>query len=578
MAAASGLAAGSAGVAAGGLPVFAPDLAKRTIVGPAWPAPAAGKVLARLATATTHERQAVRWNYALAMLAVGRAAEALGALETMAADEPDLALVGTFQLARGRALVELGRDGDAAVALGQPELARNPEACAWRLQALGGAGAAGSALQQLPCAKPALVARPAAERTPFLLAAGKAALAAGRADAALHYLQFAPQADPAVVLVQAEALRASGEAERALRPFAQVHGRGDPQQRAAAELGLIEAGLDARRLAPAAALKRLSELEFRWRGDAVERSALLRSFDLARASGQAPAALRAAAALVRYHVAAGGLSPVLGQAQALLARMLDPRSGISLTEAAGVYWDYRDLAPGGVEGDALVWNLAERLQEAQLYARAAELLEHQLTERAHDVAQGPLSVRVARLRILSGQPDKALEALQSSSRIIYPAAMLADRQRVEAVALQQLGRGGEALAVLQAVPGSGALQAELLWKQRSWGALADLNGRNLPLRGALTEVRQAMVLRQAITLGMLGREGGLATLRGRYLAAFTGLPTKRAFELLTRPAASIDAAALSEALAAMPTVSPAGDFGDLLDAAPPPPPPATGRN
>lgn len=568
---------GAAGVAlagaapAQGLPAFAPLLAERTIAAPGdWPRPGMEATLAALAQAAPGRRQAARWDYAAAMLASGRSAEALGALDTMMRAEPDLGLAGAFQLARGRALVELARGAEAASTLDHPALAGNAEACAWRLRALAGAGAAGPALAQLACAKPALAARSNGERAAFLVAAARAALAIGRADAALHYLGFAPLGDREVMLALAEARLAAGKADSALPLFQRVAADGDERQRAAAELGLIEAELRLRRLTEPAALKRLELLRLRWRGDGIERQAALRSYQLARANGRLPGALAAAATLLRHHVAGGGLGSLLAEVQAMLGALLQPGSGLPLAQAAGLYWEYRDLAPGGAEGDALAWRLADRLQEAQLHSRAAELLEHQLVRRDRDVAQGPLSVRVARSWILAGRPDRALHALKLSGRTIYPPAMLHDRQRAEAVALQQLGRGAEAVAVLQSVPGSADLQAELLWKQRRWSALAELGNRTLPPPGALSEVRQAVVLRQAITLGMLNREQPIAALRARYRKGFRGLPTERAFDLLTRPAGSIDPSALSEALAAVPTVSPAGEFADLLDAAPEP--------
>ena len=77
-----------------------------------------------------------------------------------------------------------------------------------------------------------------------------------------------------------------------------------------------------------------------------------------------------------------------------------------------------------------------------------------------------------------------------------------------------------------------------------------------------------MILRQAVTLGMLGREAQLAQLRARYADAFAALPSAGAFEMLTRPAKEIDADSLVTAMAAIPAVSPAGAYADLLEAAP----------
>ena len=78
---------------------------------------------------------------------------------------------------------------------------------------------------------------------------------------------------------------------------------------------------------------------------------------------------------------------------------------------------------------------------------------------------------------------------------------------------------------------------------------------------------QAAVLRQAIALAMLGREDGLGRLRARYGPAFARLPSARAFDTLTRPVGTIDPAAVTDAMSALPSASPAGAMGELLDVA-----------
>jgi Flp pilus assembly protein TadD len=230
--------------------------------------------------------------------------------------------------------------------------------------------------------------------------------------------------------------------------------------------------------------------------------------------------------------------------------------------------DHRDLTPLGAEGDLMVARLGDRLQEAGLYARAADLFEHQLFARARDLAQGPLSAKVARLHILAGQPERALEAIRRTTEVRYPANMLWEREQVAAVALSQLGRTEEALAVLDTVPGSAALKGEILWKKRDWNALAATIAPSLPPADGMSEVGQAKVLRYAVALAMMRRESELQALGARYGGAFAGLPSGPAFEALTGIATGVDGDALSRALASIPSASPAGDLADLLEISP----------
>jgi hypothetical protein len=257
---------------------------------------------------------------------------------------------------------------------------------------------------------------------------------------------------------------------------------------------------------------------------------------------------------------------MLAELQQSLAAVLAPGSTMPLAQAAGLYWDYRELAPTGGDGDVMANRLADRLQAAGLYARAAELLSYQLTQRAQDVAQGPLSVRVATLQILANRPDLALKALQTTEQPSYSDQMRWDRKRMEAVALHRLGKDDAAAAALEGVPDGAAVRAEIHWRTQDWGAFVTESERSLPPAKALGAPQQAAVLRYAVALAMLNQEDKLRALRGRYAAAFKGLPSCVAFEILTGSIDKVDPAKLDAAIAAIPEASPAGAIGDLLDA------------
>ncbi|MFD2577957.1 hypothetical protein ACFSTD_03600 [Novosphingobium colocasiae] len=122
------------------LPGFAADLAQRpAIVGGAGWAPLADALAwDRLITADTSQRQAARWDYARSLIGAERGPEAIGVLEAMRQDDPDLGMVDAWRLAHGAALTLLGRSDAALAELDMPGLATNPEACLWRMRALAG--------------------------------------------------------------------------------------------------------------------------------------------------------------------------------------------------------------------------------------------------------------------------------------------------------------------------------------------------------------------------------------------------------------------------------------------------------
>lgn len=553
------------------LPGFAAELAQRPPLAgaSAWAAIPEREAWERLATVSLQERQAARWDYARSLIAAERGPEALGVLDVMVQDDSDLGMVDAYRLARGAALAQLRRPEEALAALDMPGLRANPEACLWRMRALAGAQLAEQALQQLACAAPALdKPRPA----PFVLAAALAGVEGGAPDKALHWLSWLPDRDPAANLLRGRAELALGHGDNARLRFARVAQSGTAQQRMDARLSALEGEVARNAIRPEAARRQLDQIRYTWRGDAIEERALRLDYRLADTGGDLPGALSAGAALARYHDPARQGADFLPSLRAKLSAALDPARKLPLDRAAGLYWDYRDLAPAGAEGDLMASRLAERLQQAGLYERAADLLSYQLMQRAGDLARGPLSARVASLYILAGRPERALRTLRETDDPGLPDAMLAARKRVEAAALTQVGRVDEALAVLQDMPDAGALQAEILWQRREWSRYADVSAAGLPRARVLDPVGQAQVLRHAISQAMLGREDALAGLHARYGAGFRGLASAPVFEMLTGSPGAVDPGKLAQAMAAIPSASPVGDFADLLEGAAPPAP------
>lgn len=549
------------------LPPYAAALAQSPMITGAagWHGEAGPKIWEQLATATPVTRQATRWSYVLGLIAEHRGADALGVLDVMRSGDQDLALVAHWQLARGAALALVQRDAEAVAVLAGPDLAGNPEACAWRLRALSHAGAAAQALREVNCAVPAINGRAPAERKPFVLAAATAALDAGRPAPVLGWLKLFNDQDPVANVLRGRAMIAAGDLAGGKLRLERAQHSGGAEVIANARLAVIEMGVGTHSLAGPAAIHQIGALRYRWRGGPVERRALQLEYKLATDAQDMRAQLRAGATLFRYFKLGSDAAPMLATLQGSLRTALDPASKLSLPDAAGVYWDYRELAPAGAEGDLLALNLANRLQSAGLYARAAELLQYQLNQRAQDVAQGPLSVKVAALHILAGRPDRALKALQETEQPSFTAEMRFDRKRMEAVALHQLGRDAAAMAALDDVPGAASVRAEINWRAKNWGAFVTENEATLPAPKGLGEPAQAAVLRQAVGLAMTGNEPKLAALRARYGAAFKSLPSGQAFDVLTSKPGSVDPASVAAAMGAIPEASPAGAIGDLLD-------------
>ena len=544
----------AAPIAAAKPPPFAAQLAEmpRAAPGarPAIDVPLAWSLIAR---STAETRQPSRWKLATAFLDARRGAEALGVLETMQRDDPALEMVPAWRLAIGKANVLAGRGTAALGWFNAPELMADPEACAWRIRA--GAAIDGSAgRDMLKCAVPAILARRGSDRVAFLLDAATGLNQAGHHDRALKFLAANPDQNAAANLQRGLALLATGQHEAGTLRLERVMLSGTPVERATADLAMIRDGVARGTLKPGPAAKRLDALTFRWRGDAVERAALDLKWQIAQRAHDPVMALVASAALFRHFDLGADTGPTLTRIQTgLLALVNDPKRPIA--QAAGLFWEYRDLSPPGAPGDLLVSNLADRLSAAGLHVRAAELLQHQMQNRAIDIAKGPLSVRIARLLLLADKPDQVLSIMRRSDGPDYPAPIAQDRRRMQVIATWRMGRREDALAMLDQVEGAADLRAEMLWQARDWKRFAEAN------RAVLAPARKGAVLRQAVALVMLGDEPGLAALRTRYLPALRGTKAGEALSALASPSGAVNPAALDAAMAG---VSEAPADGDLL--------------
>ena len=548
------------------IPSFAAALNEQeTISSPdGWEELDASEAWRSLATATSTNRQARRWIYARSRLAAGQPQEALGALDVMLADDPDLRLVGSFRLARGAALSLLKRHREALDSLMHEELGDNPEAAAWRTTVLAELGNYAEALEQHRLAGPALAARGSTSRLPFTLAAARAAVASDQPRRAISLLKGVARSEASANLIRGKALHALGEPQRGRLRLAQAMLSGTAAEQMDARISELAAAHAREERFSEAMQESLSEIALTWRGDDIERRAL-RLIYAVNPDNDARA-LAAGATLLRYFDLGLEMAPLASSVQQRLSHMVEPAETADLEDVAGLLWEYRDLLPAGPEGDRSVQRLAQRLKSESLYARAAELLNYQLLRRADGIAKGPLSAEVASLYILAREPEKAMLALSQTSKIQYPEDMHWDRKRMEAIALHQLTRTSEALAVLQDIPASEPLRAELLWKSRDWSAFEQVNGNMLPSRPQLDAVSQTIVLRQAIALAMLQQTKELASLQQRFGSAFAKTPVGAVFDMLTARPQKLTPGELSRAMTALPSLSPAGADARLIDA------------
>lgn len=494
-------------------------------------------LLYRLSRASNAERQARRWDLARYYAGNGYAAEAAGVLGVMIADEPALELSPMFRAARGIVRAQLGDSRGAVADLGQPELAAVPEACLWRGLAHEKLGQANEALEALRCGEAALDDWSASAQAPFLRAGVRADMARPQGGAIARQLVERLESDDeeANFWRGMLALRA-GEPSRAALHLAAARDGNSPPIALRATVALVEADLANKAITPAQAVKQLEPLRFRWRGGAAERALLARLGALYEQTGNLRGALDAYGVLARYYPSDPNAQAFNLRRTELFRRALaDGGSGLPPAQAFGLYWDFRDLAPKGAEGDALIRLLADRLVALDLLDQAASLLEYQVRYRLEGTAQAVVAMRLAQVLVLNAQPDKALGALYATRQEELAPDVRAARARIMAEALVALGRYDEAAALLEADASDFAerLRRELYWQSKDWPRLIASLKPRLPEPNVLSNQARGDVLRYAIAVAMQDNEGELRWLRSRYRTSFAQGPLAAAFDVIT---------------------------------------------
>jgi hypothetical protein len=520
-----------------------------------------------IAEAPPQRRGSERLKLAQFLFSQGYAVEAMTQLRTLETEAPRLAQSAAVRTLRGAAAVMADDIEDADRSLAQPALALSNEAALWRgiVRLRQGANEEASELTMrgIEFAED----YPAPIGPKVLLAMAQAQVAAGRNDDAAHVLEFLKRHQLGdgdrrqLTLLRGRILELQGDVPGALAAWQPLEREGPSPARAEAILARVELLNAAKQIDRGQAIETLERLRLTWRGDRTELRTLLA---LARIHAE-NANHRAGLRLLRE---ASALFPTAREAREIANEMdllfgklfLDGEADkLPPVQAIALFDEFRDLVPTNARGDAMVRKFADRLVQVDLMDRAAALLEHQIRHRATAPERAALGARLATIRLLDASPAAALQSLAESDAADAPDALRAERRRLEAQALAELGRGDDALARLDGDASTDAdrLRVEILRRARDWrgvaAALGRLAGEPPPAGGKLPEERALAVLHRATALALAGDDPALEDLRRRFAA---GMETS-AYAALFRVVASGptarggDAAVIAQQVAAM---------------------------
>lgn len=515
-------------------------------------------LLKKLASAQPDQRQRARWDYARYLISVSMPSEANGVLTAMAEDEPELATIPAFQAVRALAYSDAGRFEEAVEALNVAGTEQDSHFCLFRSYAYAKQADWTAALVNWPCAIPAANRLSPQQRIDYALPIVRSAWALKHDDLARNILSKLSNRYPEVSFWKGMYAFRDGQIDLGTKFLSNVRDRSHGIFSTRAELELVRALHAAGKLKTNDAIARLEALKYSWRGTVVERDLLLTLARLEDSGGNLHAALGYTAPLVRYPQLMGATSSNIRLAQGYMSAALAPTSRLSLNEQAAIYWDYRDLAPQGLDGDAIIRNLAAKMAAQGLTTRAADLLERQIRDRLNDAAP-VVAVQVARWRLLSGQPEKAIAILDDTNDGLIPSDIKRERQIAYLYALLAMKKGEEAMALLdgEAAALPTPVKAELYWQGKEWRHFIANNRALFAGRPIDNLETRGMIVRQAIAASTIHDETELQRLAAAYGPQFASKdsPLGSAFRMLTG-AAPVDPDNLKLAMADIDKASP----------------------
>lgn len=482
------------------------------------------------------------------LVGTGFGAEAIGATGLIEEANPEIVSTPEFRLMRGIARAMQERPTEALADLTMPALEFNPDAALWRGYALAAEGKPIEAHRSFSGVLGAIEHFPPRYQERLLAAAGESALAADdmraagdvAADLAARATTAAGKARALVLEGRVAVRRSDGVAARAA--FEKALASGERVARVDAELGLIELGLADGSVDREEAIARLDRLRYAWRGDARELAVLRRLADLQLAEGHWREGFETLRLAIKLFPKDPG-TPALKETLSTAFRRLflgGAADAMPPVQAVALYFDYRDLTPLGNDGDEMIRRLADRLVQVDLLDQAKALLNHQVNYRLQGIPKARVAARLALLHLMDHEPAEALALLNGSEQPVLAEATARLRRLLRARALADLGRPGEAGALLagDASADAATLAAEITWQARDWPAAAAALGRLLadhtpPDHGAPEAPVQSLVLRQAVALTLSGDIAGQKRLAAAWGAAMAETKSADAFTMMT---------------------------------------------
>ncbi len=512
-----------------------------------------------------------RLDLARFLLAWDLGPEAAGVLRHLRGDVVTMARAPEVIGLEGAANVMMGRGKVALDLLSMPEVVDDPASQLWAGLAAQMDGNSEEAKLRFERGMPALGSFWPEQRAQFLLANAQAALDLG--DGGLAGALGSRARDDAqndttkrrVQLLLAQALAKVGRTSEALSSLTLLESVPDREIATRAIFEKATIGFDSGKAGIADTIRTLDALRYAWRGGEFELELLRVLGELYIKGGDIRSGLMTMAS-------ATSLRPDLRAARKIRDSLYKQFSylfleggadGMDPIQALALFYDFKDLAPIGPDGDRMVRGLAERLVALDLLPQATALLQHQVDKRLDGYPKAQVATDLAAIYLMDRRAELALKAIWNSRVTMLPEALNAQRRMIEAAALAEIGRTEHAIELIEfdTAPDASRLRAELYMRAGDWPKAIEAANATLPAAKAAFEPEEAgEVLRAAIAMSMGNDRAGLQGLVTRYAPAMNQSAYAEAFKVVTNPGVP-DPEVLRSAVA---TISGGSPFNGLM--------------
>lgn len=324
-------------------------------------------------------------------------------------------------------------------------------------------------------------------RIPLALASADAALASGNTARAAEVLDALPyfgledELAGEIALRRAETAWRNGNHEDADHEWTDLIDGDIDGLAARAVFDRTVAYYDEGLMTAAEAAAALDDIRFDWRGDRFEYRLLRELAEYQFAAGDYRGGFRTLKRTRALFSDDSDRIDVDARLRSAFAELFgpEPPASVSPVTAIALFSEFEDLAPSGVELDAMLRRLAGRLVSIDLHGEAAKVLHAQLLPHTEGAARGELGRDLAVLYLADAQPRDALDVLEETRARGFDDEIEAQRRQLRASAELALQNYDAALAALDAdgTRSANMLRAEIHWRQGDWAAAAQDFGK-----------------------------------------------------------------------------------------------------